>query len=275
MKQKVLAGIIAMGLFGAMQAASAQSSGVIRSLPKNGSWSVTPEFGTELGDNGLFTNSTSQSVGASGTVAGKTLSVAVTVSSQGRDFKDVYKDAYSAGASFNYGLSESTEVFGRLKYTEAKANEFDAANVNVAVTWGTVAVGANATVQGKLSNYNSWGFEIGGRHFFSTKDAFKPYIAPSIGFTKVDDIDLEYLKFGGTNITTRASKMYKSTLAFNLGIGIGFRYDLSKTTAIGVETGYRYQDKLKANDDDLGSYGVNRSGKRSFMPLSVGVNIAF
>lgn len=275
MKQEILVGIVAMGLFGAMQAASAQSAGTIRSLPQQGAWSVTPEFGAELSDNGSFISAGSFRQSAAGTLWGSTINAAVTLSTDARDFKDVYKDAYSLGASFNYGLNEATEVFGRVRYTEAKAKEFNALTANATVTWGGATITANGTAQGKLSDYSSWGLEVGSRYFFSTKDAFKPYVSPSLGFTQVDKINVEYVRFNGTNLFSSPIRMYKSSWAYNLGVTVGFRYDLSKTTAIGVETGYRYQDKLKADDTDLGSYGANRSGKRGYIPLTVGVNIAF
>ena len=253
-----------------------QSVAQVRALPRSGSFSITNEYSKETSDKGAFLDSASVTRTAAGTFAGRALSAAATLSTQARDFKDVHKNADSMGLNLNYGLSNNTELFGRLRRTNADGKEFDALNVSAAVSLGGVQLaGANAALQGKLNDYKSTDLDIGVRYFFPTDTSFKPYVAPSVGISRVDAIQLQFLSFRGTNTLARSLNFYNASNAYRYGLNVGFRYDVARNVAIGLETGLQYQQKLSANSEDLGDYKTNSSGKRSYIPLTIGVNIAF
>jgi hypothetical protein len=251
---------------------SSSAQDFIRSLPKVGGFSLTPEFGVDK-DNSKFSNTYRESFTGAGTLFGQSLNATVTFNVASQDFNDVFDKALNYGASLNYGLSDSTEIFGRFKYTRADAKLFDAMNVNANVTFGGVTVSGSDSIKGKMDDYSSYGFEVGSRFFLDTKSAFKPYISPSVGITRVDDLNVQ-LSYNGSNIGS-ALKFYDSTWVYNLGIGAGFRYDISQNIAAGLETGYRYQSSLDENNADLGSSGINNRSKRNYIPLSAGINISF
>lgn len=265
----VLGVLLAAGLVAPL--ASAQ----VRSLPQKGAFSVMPEVSLEFSDTGAVVDDASVTYTAAGTFAGRAVSAAATISTQAREFKDVYQKAQAFGMNFNYGLSEKTELFGRARLTNASAKEFNGANVSAAIALGGVALTANATLQAKLADYKSVDLDIGVRHFFSNATDFKPYFAPSIGIAKVSAIDLKTLSFGGTDLLSGPKKFYDASSVLRYGFGIGFRYDIAKDMALGLETGIQYQEKLSANSSDLGTYKANNSGKRSYIPLTVGLQIVF
>jgi hypothetical protein len=247
----------------------------IRGLPKAGAFSVTPEFGVDVIDNSKYSSAYSETLAGAGTYLGRAATAAVTFSSTAQNFDQVFDRALNYGASFNYGLSDSTELFGRFKYTHADAKDFDALNVSAALTYGGVVLAGASTLKGKMSDFDSYGFEVGSRFFFNNDSAFKPFIAPSLGMTRVSSMDLEKLTFNGSNVLANSAKFYDATWTYNLGVGVGFRYDISKNIAAGLETGYRYQSSLDSNHSDLGRASMNNKGERSFIPLTAGLNISF
>jgi hypothetical protein len=273
--QKTVLAISVALLVGGASSAFGQVASPIRSVPQKGMYSITPEFSVETSDSGKFVDSASITYSASGVYAGVNVSAAATLSTQAKNFNDVYKDGTSVGASLNYGLNESTEVFGRVRYTEATAKEFDVLNVSAAVTVGAQTLTGAGNFQGKLSDYKSWGGELGVRYFLSTDSAFKPYVAPSIGFAQVDEINLQYMKFRGGDVFSRPLKFYGASNSYTVGLGVGFRYDIAKNVALGVESGIRFQDSLSANNADLGTYKANGSGQRTYIPVTIGLNIGF
>ena len=94
----------------------------IRGLPKAGAFSVTPEFGVDVIDNSKYSSAYSETLAGAGTYLGRAATAAVTFSSTAQNFDQVFDRALNYGASFNYGLTDSTELFGRFKYTHADAN---------------------------------------------------------------------------------------------------------------------------------------------------------
>ena len=88
----------------------------------------------------------------------------------------------------------------------------------------------------------------------------------------VESLKLEY--FAPTGESIGKARFYDDSTVFSAGFGVGFRYELSPTVALGLETGVSYQDKL--DDENLGGGGpdgLNDGGDRLQIPLYVGINI--
>lgn len=266
-------------------AASAQSN--IRSLPSAGKWSVTPEIGTSFNLDGDFVDGESTSYQASTVVGGPCdkqtpngcfLGFVVTGSFDGRvvsqDFDDIYDPDIGLGISFNYGLSDYSEVFGRVRYTSFSADDF---TIAVAETGGSlivdgtpIAFGAGTEFEADMDDYEELSLNLGYRRFFEGGNGFHPFASVEAGVAFVDDIAMKVSSSGGD---IGKSGFYDDSTVFNGGIGVGFRYDMAENMAIGAEGTIRYIDDLDSDSDVVGS--ENSGDSRLDLAIAVGFTWAF
>jgi hypothetical protein len=271
---------LSVALF-ALLAIAMSSTGVlarngIRSLPEKGKMSIAPALGTSFTVGGDFINNAAETLVTADTIFGLTINVTIGLEAPSQDFSDVFDQPVTAGLGVNYGLSSSSEVFGALRRTRARSNQFDALNVTAAGTLDGTAFALSAAIQGNFDDYEDFGLEVGYRHFFNPSNKFKPFVSVVGGLKRVSSMDLDLLS-GGASIVKL--KFYDSSVAVTAGLNVGFRYDVSDGVAIGLETGVRYEGNLSDDDTDLAGVGsfenVNDDGDRVEIPVMVHVVISF
>lgn len=267
---------------------NATAASNVRQLPEEGKFSITPEAGTFFDRDGKLVDGdfTSGVVGSSGfpQIGGIVVSAGLQAKAEDQDFDDAFNTPVSVGFTLNYGLSSSSEVFGRLQYIQASADKFDlltfrsAGFINSGPVNGNppaiapVPVASGDIVRGEFDDYEEYGIDIGYRYFFTTDNHFKPFASVNGGLRFVDSLKLEY--FAPTGESIGKARFYDDSTVYSAGIGIGFRYEVSPTVALGLETGLSYQTKL--DDENLEGGGLddlNDGGDRWQIPLYVGVNI--
>lgn len=272
----------------ALVAFNATAANSVRQLPEKGKFSVTPEVGTFFNRDGKYVNgdATTGIVGDSGfpQIGGIVVSPGLRAKAENQGFDDVFDTPLSVGLTLNYGLSSHSEVFGRLQYTQASAQKFDlltfrtAGFINAGPVNGNsppiapIPVAVGDVVRGEFDDYEEYGLDIGYRYFFKSDNRFKPFASISGGVRFVDSLKLDYIAPTGESIGK--ANFYDDSTVFAMGIGVGFRYEVSPTVAFGIESGVSYQDKL--DDEDLGGGGLgglNHGGDRLQIPLYVGLNI--
>lgn len=248
----------------------------LQQLPSKGKFSVSPMVGTSFTVGGDFVNSASETIAVAGTIAGFAVSAAIGLSTDSREFDDVYDPPIVVGLGLNYGLSSTGEVFGSLRYVHAGSDTFDALNITAAGTINGTPFAIGAVLTGEFDSYNEFGGDVGYRHFFNPGQKFRPFVSVGAGLKWVDDIDLDFT-FGGAPVTK--IKFFDSGITYAVGLGLGFRYDMAAGVAVGLETGIRYEGDLDDNDTDLiggGSFeNVNDDGDRLEIPLMARATIAF
>jgi len=270
MNLKITSGVALLAmtvLSGSAMAAGGQSSVGVPSLPSQGHFSVTPEVGTAFNVGGEFIKGDSQSW--NGTIAGQAATANVVVT--GRSFSDVYDDPIVAGLSVGYGLSDHDEVSAVFRYEHASAKSFTAMSINGTVGGTTFT---NQDVNGKFNDYNEYGLEGNYRHFFalgSTK-SFHPYVGGLIGVKRTGDVDLDLTGASGNAVLSDV-KFYKAGFSWSSGLEMGFRYDVTKNLALGLETGFRIEGNLEQDNSDLSK--VNSGGNRWDIPVQVGLTYKF
>lgn len=267
---------------------NATAASNVRQLPEEGKFSITPEVGTFFEQGGILVDGdfTTGVVGSSGfpQIGGIVVSPGLGAKAEDQDFDDAFDTPVSVGITLNYGLSSSGEVFGRLQYTQASASKFDLLTFASAgfINSGPVndnppaiapiPVATGDIVRGEFDDYEEYGIDIGYRYFFTTDNHFKPFASVSGGVRIIDSLKLEYFAPMGESIGK--ARFYDDSTVYSAGIGIGFRYEVSPTVALGLETGVSYQGKL--DDENLGGGGLddlNDGGDRWQIPLYVGVNV--
>lgn len=260
----------------------------VRQLPAEGEFSITPEVGTFFSNNDKFVNGdpATASIGDSGLpqIAGIVVSPGLRAKAENQSFDDVFDIPVSLGVTLNYGLSSSSEIFGRLQYVYASADKFDYLTFRTAGTIFSgpinnnpdpitpIPVVAGDVIEGEFDDYKEYGIDLGYRYFFSTESNFRPFASVTGGIRYIEALELDYIAPNGESIGK--AKFYDDSTVFSAGLGIGFRYSLSPTIALGLETGISYQDKL--DDEDLQGGGpddLNDGGNRWQIPLYIGLNV--
>jgi hypothetical protein len=194
-----------------------------------------------------------------------------------RSYNRVYNQSYRFGVDLNYGLDDSSEVFGSVNHTRSGGGNLQVGNAVVTTTIaGGPAVGTALPINGRFGKYKSTNVELGYRRTFGT-GALQPYGAVRAGLGFVDKINATF-NIPAAAITIPNARFYKSSTTFSGGLDLGLSYDVGANAALQLETGLRYTSKLKGDDRDIAALGlasINNSGNRLSVPLTVKLKVGF
>ena len=200
------------------------------------------------------------------------------------------------GPSF-VNLSDADAVPGVLPNTVSASRAFDdatryewggsyALNPNrkislighrVKADGNNIALGREASgdlVRGDVSDYDAWGLEAGLRQYALPIKAplirsFRPYVEGRVGASKVDDISISGVN--GTSFT-QAGLYEGGWVPTGAGL-LGVETPVFNRFTMGVETGLRYEGKLKSDTSTLATgtsfSGVNSGGDRWSIPVTL------
>lgn len=166
-------------------------------------------------------------------------------------------------ASVGFGIFKKTEVIARYQQADNPSS--------------TVLIGHFGTNDNdfgvSFNNYKDRLIEFGLRKYMATPKSVRQYFALVGGIKTVQPLSMNMRAPGGDV----SAKMYELSKVPSVGIDFGFTFEYRKLGAY-LETGLRYQGRLKRADDDLALYqleALNNTGWRAFMPLTVGVLLRF
>ena len=242
----------------------------VRPLPQAGTIAIEPVLGTAYVAEGrwMSVKSTSTSIRF-----GSSSVITATLTTNSRQFDDVYNPPVRVGANLSYGLSGTAEVFGGLRYTYAKADRFDAATVEVSGNFAGSPVNAGATIKGEFDDYQDVTLEAGYRQFFAPLFGnTHPFVSVQGGIRANSQTDLTLIS---DDETIQGIGYYEDGVSFNFGIGVGLSFMIGGMRA-GFETGLRYEDALPTDDSDLrdGEFnGLQGAGDRWEIPISFRLTI--
>jgi hypothetical protein len=187
------------------------------------------------------------------------------------NWDDVYDTGYRAEAEAGWMATEHFDLFVLFKYEHATADD-RTHGTNLAVNFGPPFDGGPTLVfpiTSKFTDYNSYGFEVGGRWFLMGRNSrFKPFIQVSGGPTHTDRIDIAtFTDFSSVlgpafaDVNTFHGGFFQPSLVGTVSAQLGVEYDLACRWAIGVQGGFRYESPLEDDDHDF-----NRHNPRFFFP---------
>lgn len=201
---------------------------------------------------------------ARGTIRGTSAAI------QAAAYPDVYVKTQRrryVGASF--GFKRKTEIMAR--YQEANN---PAANVSL----GAFGIATNGfSVQ--LDDYHDRLIEFGLRHYMATPKRTRQYFSILGGMKTVDAIGMEMRPPGGPIRTALYSKSRIPSIGLEFGVSVEYGH-----LGIFLESGVRWQQRLKRDDTELALYQVaagdffteaNNTGSRIFMPATLGLHFRF
>jgi hypothetical protein len=274
----VVSAILSLGI----AEAAAQSGDAPRVAPTFGQVTLTPHIGTEIPLAGQLTKSAAARVSPFQPFSNIVFDNPGTVSVRALKFNDLYGAPLEAGIGVAYGVSNSGEVFGSIRYLHAAGQKTSVGSISVVGSVGAVGYGAGAALIATPDNFSASSAEIGYRHFIATSGPLLPYVAGMAGVTRTGAIDAQLFVDGGANGELKAGrvKIYDGTIAATSGLQIGVTYVLAPQASVGFETGVRYDAKLKGDDTmlgvgDGGLARINNTGTRWSAPIRLTARLAF
>jgi len=173
------------------------------------------------------------SIGAEQFTGGNVLQnrVGILETTAKQEYKDVYKTGWGVTGGVSYDVAPRTTLIVQGFYNEA-----DSKNDTLLV--GT-ANGATP-VSGTISDYKSFGAEIGFREYLNNYDGgLRPYISGTVGASYVEGIDLR----GAQNVVT---PIYNGNWVPTASGLVGVEMPISHRAALALESGLRYEGKRDA-----------------------------
>lgn len=179
-------------------------------------------------------------------------------------FPDVYvRTQRRRYASVGFGIFKKTELIARYQ---------DATNPSSTVLLGVFASNDNEFAV-NFDQYKDRVIEFGLRKYMATPKSVRQYFALVGGMKTVQPLSMN-MRLPGGDVRAR---MYEQSRVPSVGLDFGFTFEFHKVGAY-LETGLRYQGRLKRTDEDLALYeldSINNTGWRAFMPLTLGVMFRF
>lgn len=178
-------------------------------------------------------------------------------------YKDAYKNAVNYDMAATYDIGPSTTVLGRLGYSRADGNKIKTGTIDDGVLtedlyaqWGDLE---QVTIEGGVRQYlGGWNNRISG---------IRPFVGATAGFTHNNDVSLEQssatLMPTGANVQPYLDAGWTPTASAT----VGAEMQVGARTAIGVETGVRWNDDVNSNvlaQEDRWSVPMKIRGRISF-----------
>lgn len=162
--------------------------------------------------------------------------------------------------------------FGVLKKTELMVRYQRANNPAGTVLLGAYGSNTN-TFAVEFDDYKDQLIEFGLRHYFATPKRSREYFSLLYGMKTVEPIGVEMRPPGGAIEAAVYSKSRIPTLGLEFGVSVEYGH-----VGIFLESGFRWQKRLKRDDTDLALYqltDINNTGARVFIPATLGLHFRF
>jgi len=206
-------------------------------------------------------------VGPSFMVGGKAVTgdQANTTGLNNIDMKDAYKTGYRAELGGSYALNPNRKLTANVFLDEAQSDGRQ--------DWGTVG---GQALTGSLSDYKSYGAELGLRQYFSPRrglilNSVRPYVEGKLGAAHLDDVRIQGSELGGATFSATDVPFYESGWVGTAAGMVGVETPLTKYSTIALETGVRYTQGPKSDNSVLAPgfsiAGTNNGGSRTTIPV--------
>jgi hypothetical protein len=179
--------------------------------------------------------------------------------------KDAYDTGYRAELGGSYALSPNRKITGNMFMEEA--------NSAGALDWGTVG---GQALTGALSDYRSYGAEIGVRQYFAPRrglilNSIRPYVEAKLGAAHLDAVRIENSQLGGAAFSATDIPFYQNGWVGTAAGMVGVETPIARHATLALETGVRYTQSPKTDTSILGPgfsiAGYNNCGSRTSIPV--------
>lgn len=209
-------------------------------------------------------------IGTEFAVGGDVITGSEAHAAPGKNLSDKsWGDMYDMGIRLDLGGSYALNANRKVTATGFLANAKSAGVQNLGQT------GAGQNLTGELTNYKSYGGELGLRQYFKPRSgvilkSIRPYVEGRIGVTHIDDISLTGSAINGVATPGNDVTLYDSQWVGSAAGLVGIETPLTDYSTIALETGIRYQGALESGSNVLAGStfaGANNSGGRTTIPV--------
>jgi hypothetical protein len=224
--------------------------GVARAEGLKGRFSIAFQAGTQSEIAGDLVKS------ANGTLVGK------PVTFESKRYRDVYAPDLRLHGLLGYGIGERTEIIARGTWYKADATGLQVGTLN------------DDPVFAFFDPYEEVGVEVGLRYYIAAAGRLKSYIAPVVGARFLTEVLVSFhVPDAGTYILN-VPWSGKSTVP-ELGLDLGFTFDLGSHFFIGVDTSLRYQSAPSQLDGLPGFTQIDDSDGKWSAPVAASLGVRF
>jgi len=179
---------------------------------------------------------------------------------------NTWAERYDAALIFSFGgaynLTPRSQVFGTMTWEQSEADTTE------------IGLIGGLPLDGKFSDYQGWGIDVGYRYFFVTEYRATPFVSGSLGFQRLQDITLG---LSSTPFTMSEIPFYDDSLVMGWRVGTGFLYDLNDRVGLQLTIDLKYAGVLsdQAGIGTVGFERINDVGNRWTLPVLVGAYFKF
>jgi len=198
-------------------------------------------------------------------VTGDRINASVGTAINNIKMKDAYDTGYRAELGGSYALNPNRKVTGNLFLEEA--------NSSGDLNWGTVG---GQALTGSLSDYKSYGAEIGLRQYFHPRrglilKSVRPYVEGKLGAVHLDDVNIQNSQLGAAPFAAGDVPFYESGWVGSAAGMVGVETPIARHATLALETGVRYTGSPKSDTSVLAAgfpiAGSNNGGSRTTIPV--------
>ena len=235
-----------------------------------GRWTFSLETGAEFPTDGNVHEGAIAPVPDLGPLNPSLAGVNAELRIQPRSYDDIYGEAFNIAIEGAYGISDSAEAFGSIRYVKS-----DEGTVQVGGAF-VPALNTTLPVFGTFSDVESWFVEAGYRQYFGS-GAVRPYVAGRLGAAFTESVAATF-EIPDANILIPNAPFYDGSTSISAGIDVGVSWQVSDSVSLQAETGYRYVGELDGDDSAIGGLelaSINNVGDRTYVPVTVRARFAF
>lgn len=199
---------------------------------------------------------------------------------RGTDFADSSDAPIKATIEVRYALTQTSEMFGALTYSQANGKSAAIGCIEIVVSGAT---SCTTPLTATFSDFKQMGVELGYRQWLESPvmtDRLFPYYTLRAGVTQTDALSATIA--ASTSLVPNAPigtwNLYDDKVTYVIGGDVGATYLIAPFAEIGAEVGVRYHSNLSEVDTNLSPLGLgaaNDKSARITIPVSVRLNAAF
>lgn len=186
-------------------------------------------------------------------------------------YSDAFSDGITIGGATTYDISRNTTLLAQAAYSKQEGQSVDTGSfedgIYDPVTGAFVPnIGAiERDLTGEFSDLEQYSLEAGVRQYVGQNVGFRPYVGASAGFAYNNDVTLTQTYDDDGTVFNEQEFIDSGWRPTASGV-IGAEMAVGGRGAIGVETGLRWRDNLKANSnsEDRLSIPVRLRGRLAF-----------
>ena len=179
---------------------------------------------------------------------------------------NTWAERYDAALLFRFGgaynITSNSQVFGAFGVEQSEADTTE------------IGLSGGQPLEGKFSDYQGWGFDVGYRYFFRTDYKMKPFVGGSLGFQRIQNITVD---LSATTYNITEIPFYDDSWVSAWRAGGGFLYDINERIGWQVTLDLKYSGVL-SDEAGIGTVGferINDRGNRYTLPIMAGVYFKF